>query len=150
MSTRSGLEASTLGKTFFDTNVLVYAFDDTNPAKQTRAQELLSDIPVDSIVVSGQVLSEFYWITTRRIQRPLSPSEALAVIGWLAEYSVVPIDGHLVGRAIELSESAGIAYWDALIVSAAASMSCERVLTEDLNHSQLIDSVKIENPFIGL
>jgi predicted nucleic acid-binding protein len=78
----------------------------------------------------------------------LAYDEARAAIAWLSRLIVIPIDTDMVLAAIELGHSASIAYWDALIVGAAASAGCRRVLTEDLNHGQIIDGVRVENPFI--
>lgn len=142
--------ATALVRTFLDTTILTYAFDDSEPLKQARSQELLDTIPFDSIVLSGQVLGEFYWTSTRKIPMPLTASEARDVVSWLSSFVIVPIDQYLARGAIDLGESAKIAYWDALIIKAAASMSCERVLTEDLNHGQVIDGVQIVNPFLEL
>ena len=75
--------------------------------------------------------------------------EARAALGWLSGLTVVPIDRDLVLGAIDLTERASIAYWDALIVRAAASAGCRRLLTEDLNHGQVIDGVRVENPFLN-
>src|SRR5712692_5502110 len=54
------------GSAFFDTNVLVYLFDRTVAAKQKRAQALLSEL-APSIVISTQVLQEFYVTVTRKL-----------------------------------------------------------------------------------
>ena len=141
------MDASARGNAFFDTNVLVYGFDERDPAKQERAANLLTEY-AGSIVVSSQVLSEFYWTVTRKLPSPLTAAEARSAIGSLSRFIVVPIDRDLVHAAIELADSASIAYWDALIVRAASSMACRRLLTEDLNHGQIIDSVRVENPFL--
>lgn len=139
------MDATAVSRTFFDTNVILYAFDHRDPAKQARAASLLTEL-AGSIVISGQVLGEFYWIATRKLG--LAYDEARAAIAWLSRLIVIPIDTDMVLAAIELGHSASIAYWDALIVGAAASAGCRRVLTEDLNHGQIIDGVRVENPFI--
>jgi predicted nucleic acid-binding protein len=105
-------------------------------------------MPPASIVVSAQVLGEFYWIVTRRLSSALSVAEAASAVDRLSRLSVVPLDRDMVLRAIALSESADIQYWDALIVQAAAAGGCRRLLTEDLNHGQVIDGVTVENPFV--
>lgn len=140
--------ATTLGRTFFDSNVLVYAFDDSAPAKQKQAQELLNGVPIDSLVLSTQVLGEFYWTATRKIPAPLTRAEARSVVNWLSDFLIIPIEKGIVLEALALCESAQIAYWDALIVAAAKSAGCTRILSGDLNHGQVIDGVRIENPFL--
>ncbi len=143
------MDASARSRTFFDTNVLVYAFDDSEPAKQQRAAELLVEF-AGSIVLSSQVLGEFYWVTTRKMATPLAANAAREAVSRMSRLFIVPVDSDLVENAIRLGESASLAYWDALIVKAASTSGCHRLLTEDLNHGQVIDGVQIENPFLGL
>lgn len=142
------MEATEPGRAFLDTNVLVYTFDTADEAKQQRAQSLLREIPAASLVVSAQVLGEFFWTVTRRLETPLGRDAALAAVDRFSRLGVVVIDKHLVRAAIELTGSASISYWDALIVKAARFGACRRLLTEDLNHGQVIDGVRVENPFL--
>lgn len=57
------------GKTFLDSNVLVYSVDHApaERAKHDRAVEVLAERP-ESLVVSTQVLQEFYVVTTRKLK----------------------------------------------------------------------------------
>ena len=142
------MDASARGKVFLDTNVLVYAVDHRDRAKQMKAQSLLRGTPRASLVISTQVLGEFYWTVTRKLVPAIPNEEARAAVERLSRLTVVPVDRDIVRGAIELAALTSIAYWDALIVKAASTMSCERVLSEDLNHSQVIDGVRIENPFL--
>ncbi len=139
--------ATESGRVFLDTNVLVYLFDTRDPTKQHRAQSLLREIPSASLVVSAQVLGEFYWATTRKLPTPLDHGTAESAVARFSRLRVVAVDRQLVRDAIDLSDSVSIGYWDALIVKAASLASCPRLLTEDLNHGQVIDGVRIENPF---
>lgn len=68
----------------------------------------------------------------------------------LCRLRVVAVDRNLVRAAIELTESVQLSYWDGLILAAARSAGCHRLLTEDLNHGQILGGVRIENPFAGL
>lgn len=52
-------------RTFVDTNVLVSAYDHAEAAKHDRAIEILAGIEPGELVVSAQVLNEFYVVTTR-------------------------------------------------------------------------------------
>jgi predicted nucleic acid-binding protein len=56
------------GRSFFDTNVLVYADDRATPAKQRRAIELVAEHRrARSGVVSLQVLEEYFVTVTRKL-----------------------------------------------------------------------------------
>lgn len=137
-------------RAFLDTNVLVYAFDRDEPVKAKQAKEILTQAKPGELVLSAQVLSEFYVTVTRKLERPLDPVLAAQAVDWLSVLPVVPLDQALVKDAVRLSGSSQISYWDGLVVAAAATAGCGRLLTEDLNDGQLIGSVRVENPFRGI
>ncbi len=132
--------------TFVDTNVAVYAYDYGSPTKRRRAIEVL-DSPDDRLMISTQVLSEFYWTVTRKLDPPLAPSRATEAAERLSALPVITVDRDLVLAALATSDRHQLAVWDALIVEAAARGGCDRVLTEDLTDGQEIRGVRLENPF---
>jgi predicted nucleic acid-binding protein len=132
---------------FLDTNVLVYAIDDSDPGKRDKARSILAAAEPGRLVVSTQVLSEFYVVATRKLERPLPEPDAAEAVDQLSRLPTVITDAGLVRSAIGISRSARISFWDALIVAAAAVGGCDRVLTEDLADGASIGPVKIENPF---
>jgi predicted nucleic acid-binding protein len=136
------------GRTFLDSNVLVYSVDESpaEKAKHDRAVEVLSTQP-DSLVVSTQVLQEFYVVTTRKLKPPLSAERAARAVRGIAKLDVVAIDTQLVLSAIDTSHDAQLSLWDALIIEAASRAGCDRVLSEDLDEGQVIRGVTIHNPF---
>ena len=136
----------TVRSTFVDTNVLVYAVDAAEPVKRLRAVAVLRQL-AGSFMLSTQVLGEFYVIATRKLQRPVAASEAVERITGLSRHAVIGTDGTMVRAAIETSQRSQIAYWDALIVEAAARGGCSHILSEDLNAGQVIRGVEIVNPF---
>jgi predicted nucleic acid-binding protein len=130
---------------FLDTNIVVYAFDGADPAKQRIAIEVLET--GDRLVVSTQVLLETWWVLTRRLAEPLDEDDASKVIDELCALPVVSTDPELVRRAVETSRRFEIAVWDALIIEAARVAGCRRVLSEDLQSGQDFDDVVVSNPF---
>jgi predicted nucleic acid-binding protein len=136
------------GRTFLDSNILVYSVDESpaEKAKHERAVELLSAQP-ENLVVSTQVLQEFYVVSTRKLKNPLSEEAAARAVRGIAKLDVVGVDVPLVLSAVDTSRTARLSLWDALIIEAASRAGCERVLSEDLNASQVIRGVRIENPF---
>jgi len=135
-------------RTFLDTNVLVYLFDHEQPAKAQKAREILEQAKPGSLALSAQVLGEFYVVVTRKLKRPLDPAKAADALDWLGLLRVVSLDTGLAKAAVRISRSAQLSYWDALIVAAAGAGGCETLLSEDLNSGQLIESVRVENPFV--
>jgi predicted nucleic acid-binding protein len=137
-------------KIFLDTNVLVYAFDYSEPEKQTKARLILRDRSNWlNYAISTQVLQEFYQTVTHKIERAVSPDAALRAVKGFAELQVVQIDPDLIERAIELSIDQQLSMWDALIIQAAAEAGCTLLLSEDLNAGQRIKGVVVENPFVA-
>lgn len=131
-------------RSFVDTNVFVYAVDDSEPAKQQTARELLASIDP---VISTQVVGEFFVVTSRTLGRGGRNEEARARAARLLDLEVLAIDGDLVARALEGAVAWELSYWDALIVCTAQAAGCSRLLTEDLREGRTYGSVTVENPF---
>lgn len=134
-------------RTFLDTNVLVYLFDSRDPSKQERASHILESEEPSPFVVSAQVLGEFYVTVTQKLPTPLDSISARAAVDWISEYIVISTDVFLVRRAMGTAEAAQLSYWDALIIEAAVSAGCDRILTEDLTSGSVILGLRVENPF---
>lgn len=135
------------GRTFLDTNVLVYTVDDADPAKKNIARTLLAE--TTELVLSAQVLNEFYVTITRKLSPAVAPEQALELVRRLALLPCGAIDEQLVQRAIAAAQRWQLSYWDALVLEAARQAGCARILTEDLTHGAVYDGVRIENPFRG-
>ena len=135
-------------KVFLDTNVLVYLFDRDAPAKQKKAREILeSEGGAGNIVISTQVLEEFYVSVTRKLGKPLSEQEAEGAARDFSRLDVVEIDLDMVLRSIATARSQRISLWDSLIIEAAQARGCRRLLTEDLQNGRKFGALQVENPF---
>lgn len=131
---------------FLDSNVLVYADDLDAGAKREQAREILAAaLAAGDGVVSTQVLQEFFVISTRKLG--VDPAVARRKVELVATLDLVRIDLDMVLAAIDLHRLHSLSFWDALIVRAAATAGCGVLVTEDLQHGQVIDGVRIENPF---
>ena len=131
---------------FVDTNVLVYMFDADAPDKRARAQELLRE-ERDCIVLSTQVLGEFYVTVTRKFTESMSLEAAGRAVDAFSRFRVQPIHPETVNAAVRRSRSMRLSYWDSLIVEAALSAGAGALFTEDLQHGRRIDDLQIVNPF---
>ena len=138
------------GRSFFDTNVLVYLFDEDSPEKQSRARDLFNEQARSGrVVLSPQILQEFYVTVTRKLARPVSPEDALAAVTHFTAFSLVPVDGATVLRAIRLHQNDRLSFWDALVIQAALEGNCTRVFSEDMQDARRFGNLVIENPFAG-
>jgi predicted nucleic acid-binding protein len=141
------MSADSLPRTFFDTNILVYTDDRANPAKQKRALDLLDEHKqMESGVISLQVLQEYFVTVTRKYG--LDPADARRKVELFAAFDVMEPVLSDVLAAIDLHRLHGFSYRDALIIHCAKQTGCRELLTEDLQHGQVIDGVRIVNPFL--
>lgn len=133
---------------FVDTNILLYRVS-TDPLESGK-QEMAADILASrDLCLSVQVLQEFYVQATRPSRPdPISHADALALIRSWKRYPVLGLDVEFVERALFAKERWQLSYWDAAILEAARSSECEVLLSEDLNHGQDYDGVRVLNPFL--
>ena len=134
-------------RAFVDTNVFVYASDEDAKRKRDRARRLVRELArADSLVISTQVLQEFFVVATRKLG--LSADAARRRVVTMRKLDVVQVDPELILGAIDLHRLHAISFWDALVVRAASVAGCACLLTEDLAAGATIDGVRIENPFV--
>ncbi len=135
-------------KAFFDSNLLVYAFDQGSPAKQDVAKRLIGEYgAAGNLVLSTQVLQEFYVVTTKKLAKPLTKEEAAEVVKDLGEFPLVQVDKSVIYRAMGRHRVGEFSFWDCLIVEAALQSRCALLLTEDMQSDRHIDRLEIRNPF---
>lgn len=139
------------GVDFLDSNVLIYLFDRTDARRCGIAQRLFEHaVETDSAVISFQVVQETLHVITRRIKPALNAEEAnTALTKVLAPLWRVMPSRPLYARALALQERYRFSFYDSLIVAAALEAGCKRLLTEDLQHGQRIETLSIENPFLA-
>ena len=133
---------------FFDTNVLLYMYDRRDPRKRLRAIELFASCSEDqSLVISTQVVQEFYYAATRKFE--VSPSGARRLVSSLFELRLVTVEKSHILRALDLEARYRFSFWDALILSAAESAGARTLYSEDFTHGQRVAGVEVVNPFAG-
>ncbi len=138
-------------RTFVDTNILLYAHDASERVKQPIARARLDQLWASrSGTLSTQVLQEFYYAATRKLQPPLGRAEAREVIDLYSTWPVIGLDPAIILAATHLEESQQLSFWDALVLEAARLAGADRLLTEDLQQGRVIAGVLIENPFVPL
>ena len=138
-------------RSFADTNILVYAFDEQEPAKRTIAQSIVTGI-VDTgdVAISTQVLQELFVTLRRMFAVDLDLAVIDSIVRRFATGAVVQVDVPIILAAMSRVLRSNISLWDALIVEAALVAGATRLLTEDLQHGQVIDGrLRIENPFLS-
>ena len=134
---------------FVDTNVLLYSEDGADAAKQGRAIEWLQALWVRRCGrMSNQVLNEFYFNATTKLKPAMPAGDARAEVRRYQRWQPWVLDHATVETAWAVESRFGFGYWDSLIVAAAKAQGCHYLLTEDLQHEQVIDNLQILNPFL--
>jgi predicted nucleic acid-binding protein len=129
---------------FADTNVLVYAVDVHEPRRQRIAHELIAAESA-TLVISTQVLVEFYAAATRKLK--MRKEDARKHLQNFARLRVVPTDAVLVLAASDVHQLHDLSWFEALIVRSAFQAGCAALYTEDLVHGAMYEGVRVLNPF---
>jgi predicted nucleic acid-binding protein len=138
-------------KVFLDSNVLVYAHDVSAGAKHEIAKTAMRVLWEErSGVLSTQVLQEWFVIVTGKIPKPVTVSTARGIVEDLLSWEVIVNDGTSVLAAVDIHQRLGFSFWDSMVLQAALKAGAKRLLTEDLQHGQKVDGLRIENPFFEL
>lgn len=133
-------------RSFFDTNVLIYADDRAALAKQRRALELIAEHRRAATgVVSLQVLQEYFVIITRKLG--VEAAVARRKVELLAEFDVAAPDVADIIAAIDLHRLHKFSFWDALILRSAKQSGCRVLFSEDFQHGREVDGLRIVDPF---
>ncbi|MGR4865335.1 PIN domain-containing protein [Caulobacter sp. LARHSG274] len=132
---------------FLDTNVLIYSIS-VSPAEAVKRERALVLLDRDDGVVSVQVLQEFYVQATRPSgPKPLPHALAVAMVEAWQRHMVVDNTVATLRAAFEIKERYGFSYWDSAVVAAARAAGCTELYTEDLSHGQVVEGVRVINPF---
>jgi predicted nucleic acid-binding protein len=147
VNAKTPLTVKRIPRTFLDTNILLYCEDSANPAKQVKALGLVQEhLRRKTGVISMQVLQEYFRNATRKLG--VDPSLARQKIEVYTRFYVVEPVLNDIFAAIDLHLLRNLSFWDAMIVHCAKLAGCREVLSEDMQHYQYVDGVRIVNPFL--
>ena len=139
---------------FIDSNIFVYLFDSTDTRRRDIARETVQrGIADGSAIISFQVVQEVLNVTTHKMERPLSDTDAIAFFDTvLAPLWRVYPSADLYRRAIEVKTRYRFGLYDSLIVASALEAGCTRLLSEDLQDGglrtgQVIGRLTVKSPF---
>ena len=136
------------GRQFVDTNIILYAYDCSDPVKHRTAAALLNGLWDTGLgCLSIQVLQELYVNLTGKIPNKLSPETAGKIVSDLGRWRhhTPGLDSLL--EAVDIQQHCQISFWDAMIICSAIRQQCTCIWTEDLNHTQDYYGIKVLDPF---
>jgi predicted nucleic acid-binding protein len=132
-----------------DTNVLIYLYDQNQPARQQQARYVLEQLELNqSGRLSVQCLSEFFSVATRKLSPPLTAAQALQQVGWLARlwpvFDLTPMIVLEAGRGVRDYK---LSYYDAQIWASARLNQVEIIFSENFSDNAVLEGVRFVNPF---
>ena len=139
---------------FFDTNVLVYAHDASEPRKRDIAREwILGALGADTLRISTQALSEYFSVVTSKGEQRMSARSAGWLLDQLPAEAVVTPGLDVVRAAAARCAGGGLSIWDALIVEAARASGSAVLLSEDPRLREAVDPqadrLRVVDPFLA-
>ncbi len=136
-------------ESFIDTNVFIYQLEALDARKHAIAERIVSTaVETGNACISFQVIQECLNTVLHKAEITLDPLGARAYLDTvLSPLYRVSASVALYERALELQQRWRFAFYDALIVASALEAGCKRLLSEDLQHGQRIETLTIENPF---
>ncbi len=137
------------GKYLVDTNVLVYAYDRSEPDKQAKAAEILDTLAKNGAgVLSPQILAEFFSVVTKKLSAQLSAQDGYKSLGnYIQSWKVVDLTGAIVLEAARGVKDHELSFWDSLVWATARMNQVPAVLSEDFSHGSVVEGVRFINPF---
>jgi predicted nucleic acid-binding protein len=137
-----------MSKQFIDTNIIVYANDAADPAKQKRAIEVVASLMRSGEgVISTQVLMEYAAVAVSKLGQPVGAIDRQLFL--LERLEIVQVTRELIQQGLDLSESFRLSFWDGVILAAAVAARCDVLLSEDLSAGRKYAGVAVRNPFGG-
>ncbi|HBK61198.1 MAG TPA: PIN domain nuclease [Firmicutes bacterium] len=137
------------GRVLIDTNMLVYAYDVSEPEKQRRALDVLRGLAErETGVVSTQIMAEMFVVLTRKLSSPLSAEQAVRSLErHMRTWQVVSVTDFIVLEAARGVRDHAMSFWDAQVWATAKLNQIPVVLGEDFASGSVIEGVQFENPF---
>ncbi|MEX2442755.1 MAG: PIN domain-containing protein [Alkalispirochaeta sp.] len=135
------------GKSFIDINVIVYANDRADSAKQERSLAVVAElIRSGRGVISTQVLMEYTAVAIRKLGQSRAAITRQTIL--LERLEVVGITGELIRTGHQLAEEHSLSFWDGVIVAAAAAARCDRIISEGFDPGRLYAGIAVVNPYV--
>jgi predicted nucleic acid-binding protein len=134
-----------------DTNILVYAYDRSEPTKQIRSRQILNWLVASgSGALSTQVLAEFFSVVTRRLPEKMSPREGYVHLQeYVRSWKVVGLTPEIILESARGAVTYQFPFYDAQIWATAKLSRIPTVLSEDFSHASRIEGVEFLNPFVA-
>jgi len=133
-------------RSFVDTHILVYAEASDAPLKQRAALSLLKGLFDEGLgVLSTQVLQEYCNVALKKLKLPAA--YVRSQLDFYEQFEVVQVTPAIIHAGLDLHQTRSVAFFDAIVLASAHAAGCDRLWTEDMNAGEMVNGVRIVNPF---
>ena len=134
------------GRSFIDTNVLIYAEASDEPVKQQAALALLKQLYESaSGVLSTQVLQEYCNVALKKLKLPAAYIRAQ--LDLYEQFEIVQVTPTLIRAGLDLHQTRSVSFYDAIVLASAETAGCSALFSEDFNAGEMVGGVRVINPF---
>lgn len=132
---------------FVDTNIWVYAH--LKVPGDLRHERALAVVESQAnLVISPQVVAEYYNVMLRNAQTDAWIQANLRAM--FARTRLQPANAEVLSTALALRNRYAFSFWDCQIAAAALQARCATLLTEDMQHGQVLDGpLQVFNPLLA-
>lgn len=135
---------------FFDTSVIIYAYDKTEPEKHEIAKELVKQVFNGELTgfISNQILAELFYVLTEKKGVSKEDVETI-VLSFLESDAWVKLNYTTltVKTSVLLSKKIDVIFWDILISETMKENGIFKIITEDEVDFKKIPGIEVVNPF---
>ncbi|MEK6635579.1 MAG: PIN domain-containing protein [Planctomycetota bacterium] len=134
-----------------DTNILVYAYDNSEGEKHKASRDILKKIWKEGGgVVCLQNLMEFFVVITKKVENPVDIADAKAIVEDILKsnnWRIIDRDVDTFLDAVDLVSEHEIHLWDAVIAACMKENDITEIVTEDKEDFKKIPVIKVTVPF---
>ncbi len=134
-----------------DSNIIAYAYDDSEPKKRDRCLEIIRGVFNNQRegYVTNQILGELFYTLTKNFRQPVSIENAQLIVSSIIKsesWKKINYNCETVDKAIDLIKKFNVPFWDALIAATMIENNVFSIYTENVNHFKRVTMLKAINP----
>lgn len=135
---------------FLDTNIFIYAHDQSDETKTNVAQELVTKAHDGRGAISDQVVREFCNVAAQKFSTIMSTDDIIDTIKTELRPLLLAssLDEFLYEDTLRLKDRYGLSFYDAAIVQMAIYLKCSVIYSEDMKEGESYGTTKVVNPFV--
>lgn len=134
-----------------DTNIIAYAYDNSEEIKRDKCLEIIKSIFVGKTegYITNQILSELFYTLTKNFKHPITVEKAELIINSITKsdnWKKLNYTSDTTLKAIALVKEFNIPFWDAVISATMIENNIFTIYTENSSDFKKIPSLKVINP----